>query len=154
MPTEKADALQTLGRLADRMLAAGRMDAAERVMTGHLRNVLEAVQRHDPVGEDVLQTATHYALKLADALKSSDWSGYVLELHIALERPLGQEVAKKLSDLIRVDAGAPRSVLDRYRRVLRLGVNQMRFGTMRPEEGLPTVPPPDPAAYEKKAQKP
>ncbi len=139
-PTEKLDALQSLGRLADRMLAAGRADAAERVLQQHLHNVLAAVQKGEHVGEDVLQTATHHALRLADAKHDGVWAGFVLELHIALKRPVGQQVAKALASLIRDGAGAPREVLDRYTKILRTGVNQMRFGA-RPDEGPPTMPP-------------
>jgi len=85
--TQKADAFETLGRLADRMLAAGRSEAAARILSGHMRAALAGARSGRPIPEEVVEGSLRYALKLASARDDGSWLDFVLEFCIARRSP-------------------------------------------------------------------
>ncbi|HQP38345.1 MAG TPA: FHA domain-containing protein [Polyangiaceae bacterium] len=85
--TQKADAFETLGKLADRMLASGRFEAASRILSGHMRAALRGASAGERIPAEVIDGSIHYALALAEACHDGSWIDYVLELSIALRSP-------------------------------------------------------------------
>lgn len=79
--TLRTKALDTLGRLADRMLAMGRIAEAERVLSEQLTRTLDGARVGMPVPEDLVRSASTYSLKLADAARRGHWLDYAAELH-------------------------------------------------------------------------
>lgn len=80
--TEKADALQVLGRLADRAMVMGNYEGAERVLESHLDNLLAASRNDVVISDAQMEAASRYALRLADALQKAKWVDFAVELHL------------------------------------------------------------------------
>jgi hypothetical protein len=95
-PTDRATALDVLGRLADRMLADRKPQHAERILANHLTKLLDGVRTGLPIPESVCAGACRHALRLAQALHDSRWVDYTIELHLRAELPMGPEVVADL----------------------------------------------------------
>jgi pSer/pThr/pTyr-binding forkhead associated (FHA) protein len=117
--TQKADAFETLGRLADRMLATGRKDAAAKILSGHMKAVLGGVRAGSTLPEEVVDGSTRYAMKLAAASQEGTWIDYVIDLHSALRRPLPAEVLEQVQSLFSRGVKADRELLSSYKQLLR-----------------------------------
>ena len=103
--THRAEALELLGGVADKVLARGRGDEAERVLSTALNNVLAEVKRGEEPPPRVVARAATYAGKLADATAHGKWVDYTIELYAALRRPVPIEhVDQMYSVLRRLDA--------------------------------------------------
>jgi hypothetical protein len=120
--TQKADAFETLGRLADRMLASGRHDAAAKILSGHMRSVLTGVRDGRQPPPEVLAGSTRYAMKLAAACQEASWLNYVIELHLALKLPVNVDVLAQLQGLVQRGLKIDRELLSNYKRVLRTAI--------------------------------
>jgi len=104
-PTTRAEALELLGGVADKVLAMGRGDEAERVLAIALGNVLAEVKRGREPAPRVVGRAAGYAGKLAEATSRGKWLDYTIELYAALRRPLPIEVVDQMYGVLRrVDA--------------------------------------------------
>jgi len=103
--TQRAEALELLGGVADKVLALGRGEEAERVLSTALNNVLsEAKRGREPAPRVVLKAAT-YAGKLADATAHGKWLDYTIDLYAALRRPMPIELVDQMYAVLRrVDA--------------------------------------------------
>jgi hypothetical protein len=99
--THRAEALELLGGVADKVLAMGRGDEAERMLSTALNNVLADVKRgHEPAPRVVGRAAT-YAGKLAEATTHGKWIDYTIELYSALRRPLPIEFVDQMYAVLR-----------------------------------------------------
>lgn len=78
--TERANMLEIAGTMALNWLDQGRVADAERVLSGHLRQVMEAVRGGDVSHGAVVRTSIAYALRLAEVGKNPGWIRYALEL--------------------------------------------------------------------------
>lgn len=85
-PTDRADALDVIGRLARRLFATGNSAEAVRVMSGHLNKVLLGSSAGLGVSDRVLSQATEYALELQRWSGNTAWFDYVVELHLSSRR--------------------------------------------------------------------
>ncbi|HEY4103552.1 MAG TPA: FHA domain-containing protein, partial [Polyangiaceae bacterium] len=103
--THREEALELLGGVADKVLALGRGDEAERVLSTALNNVLLEVKRgREPAVRVVMRAAT-YAGKLAEATARGKWIDYTIELYSELGRPLPIEFVDQMYAVLRrVDA--------------------------------------------------
>ncbi len=103
--THRAEALELLGGVADKVLALGRGDEAERVLSTALNNVLAEVKRGREPAPRVVGRAASYAGKLAEATTRGKWIDYTIELYAALGRPLPIEFVDQMYAVLRrVDA--------------------------------------------------
>ncbi|MEI9940523.1 MAG: FHA domain-containing protein [Pseudomonadota bacterium] len=103
--TQRAEALELLGGVADKVLALGRGEEAERVLSTALSNVLSEVKRgREPPARVVIRAAT-YAGKLADATAHGKWLDYTIDLYASLRRPIPIELVDQMYAVLRrVDA--------------------------------------------------
>jgi len=103
--TQRAEALELLGGVADKVLALGRGEEAERVLSTALNNVLsEAKRGREPAPRVVIKAAT-YAGKLADATAHGKWLDYTIDLYAVLRRPMPIELVDQMYAVLRrVDA--------------------------------------------------
>lgn len=85
--TLEADAFEYLGDIADRMIRAKRGQTAERLLCGHLEEVLAAARAAIAVDRAVVDAASSNALKLASGLRRASWVDFVIELHMACQVP-------------------------------------------------------------------
>jgi hypothetical protein len=120
-PTLKADAFGLLGGLADKALAMGRGEEAERILGVHLTNVLTDAKDGRRVAPDMAKQASLYAAKLAAATGKGKWVDYVFELFAIVGRPCPAEVVDELYAVVRkvsgVNLGLLRGYMDQLRAV-------------------------------------
>ena len=103
--THREEALELLGGVADKVLALGRGEEAERVLSTALNNVLNEVKRGREPPPRVVGRAAAYAGKLAEATAHGKWLDYTIELYAALRRPLPIELVDQMYAVLRrVDA--------------------------------------------------
>jgi pSer/pThr/pTyr-binding forkhead associated (FHA) protein len=86
--TARADALEVIGALADRLAASGNLDEARRLLSSHLKRILQGATAGLTVPDEVCLLASHYALSLARWTGQSPWIDYVVELHVAARRAM------------------------------------------------------------------
>lgn len=84
--TARADALEVIGALAERLAGSGNLDEARRVLSSHLKRILQGATAGLTVPEDVCVMASKHALSLARWTGQSSWVDYVVELHLAARR--------------------------------------------------------------------
>jgi hypothetical protein len=116
--TLELNAFQYLGELFDKMLSLGRPKSAERVLSAHLWDVLQAARRGDNVERVVIDSASLSAMRLAAALRDAGWVHYVLELHVIFALPLTADATHILQRLLPQLPAVNRSLFNGYQRAL------------------------------------
>jgi pSer/pThr/pTyr-binding forkhead associated (FHA) protein len=86
--TARADALEVIGALADRLAGSGNLDEARRVLSSHLKRILQGATAGLTVPDEVCKLASRHALSLARWTGQSTWIDYVVELHLAARRAM------------------------------------------------------------------
>jgi len=86
--TARADALAVIGALAERLAASGNLDEACRVLSSHLKRILQGATAGLTVPEEVCALAARHSLSLARWTGQSVWINYVVELHLAARRSM------------------------------------------------------------------
>ena len=99
--TTKADAFELFGRLADQLLARGDAKGAARLLSGHITSVVRGAKKSVPLGDDLLDVAGRYCLKLAAATKDGVWVDRMVEMHAATGRPLSLDLTRELAFVLR-----------------------------------------------------
>jgi pSer/pThr/pTyr-binding forkhead associated (FHA) protein len=94
--TVRAGALEVLGQVADRFLAAGQAGKAKEVLADSLVKVLDGVRSGIRVPDALIVLASRYALKLAGGLGDGAWIDFVMELHLRAQRAMAPDT---LADL-------------------------------------------------------
>lgn len=100
-PTIATRSESVLDRIADKALALGRYEEADRMLSRRLRAMLDDARGGKELSDKQLDAATEYALKLAQGLKKSDWLDFVFDLHDARSALLDAETIPRLHDLVR-----------------------------------------------------
>ena len=77
-----------IGALADRLAANGNVDEARRVLSSHLKRILQGATAGLSVPEEVCLLASRHALSLSRWTGQSIWIDYVVELHLAARRAM------------------------------------------------------------------
>ncbi|MCH2110906.1 MAG: FHA domain-containing protein, partial [Polyangiaceae bacterium] len=81
LTTGKIDSFGVLGGLAEKAIAMGRGDEAERIIGRVLKEQLALVEAGESLPVERLEKASSYALSLAELQKSGAWLDYVFLLH-------------------------------------------------------------------------
>jgi pSer/pThr/pTyr-binding forkhead associated (FHA) protein len=107
--TARADALKMIGGLADRLAAAGNLEEAAQVLSGHLKRILKGANTGLSVPPEVAASASHHALTLARWTKQPLWADYVVELHLSARLMMSaitlvsyEDVVSKVKDFDRM----------------------------------------------------
>lgn len=137
--TRKGDALDLLGSVAEKVLALGRGDEAERIMSSYLKNLLTTARKNGEVDPVVAEKAVTYAIRMAEATGKGTWVDYLFELYAIVGRPLPAPIVEHLYASLRRISEPSINVFREYLLVLRaaepkLGPSE-RF-LMRRIEGL------------------
>jgi len=98
--TARADALEVIGALADRLASNGNIDEARRVLSSHLKRILQGATAGLTVPEEVCVLASRHALSLARWSGQSAWIDYVIELHLAARRAMNSETATLFESVV------------------------------------------------------
>ncbi|HTA94158.1 MAG TPA: FHA domain-containing protein [Polyangiaceae bacterium] len=99
--THREEVLELLGGVADKVLALGRGDEAERVLSAALNNILTEAKKGREPAQRVVSRAASYAGKLAEATARGKWIDYTIELYTALRRPLPIEFVDQMYAVLR-----------------------------------------------------
>lgn len=104
--TFSANTLDLLGGVAEKVLALGRGEEAEKVLATTLTNLLADVKtRGSSAQPHVFEKAVHYAVKLAEVTGKGRWIDYVFDLFTAVKKPLPAAIVDELYTVLRrVDA--------------------------------------------------
>ncbi len=104
-PDKRVHALSLIGSVADKAMALGHPEEAERLLRRPLESLLERV-RHNPDAAElrsgaVVARAGELAVRLAEGTESSRWVHYLFELYGARGEPLPQTVVDPLYEIVR-----------------------------------------------------
>ena len=99
--TRRTDALDLLCGVADKVLALGRGDEAEKLLGTALGNMLKQVQAGAVLAPASASRAASYAVRIADATSRPRWVDYCFELFAAQSRPLPSDVVDQLYVVLR-----------------------------------------------------
>jgi hypothetical protein len=124
-----APGFAVLVQLAEKALALGHGEEAERILAPTLRHLLSDAKGNKKPGGNVVEKAAEYAVKLACATGKGSWVDYVFELYTALERPCPATVVDALYEALRKVNEIDRGVLQSYTELLRASA-----GSLNPTE--------------------
>jgi len=113
-PGERASTFGLLGILADKALAMGRGDEAEKLLFELLDQLLVDAQRGLTITTETLDRASEYALKLAIATSHGRWVDYIFRLHAALGRMCAGPIVDELYTVLRKVKAVNLAVLREY----------------------------------------
>lgn len=118
-PTARFSAFGVVGSLADKALALGHTDEAERLLAGPLEDIAAKAEAGHAADSDTNEKAAAFATRLALATGKADWVNYAIRLYRALERPLPVTVVDALHDVLRKVGAVDRAQLRAYVESLR-----------------------------------
>jgi pSer/pThr/pTyr-binding forkhead associated (FHA) protein len=118
--TEKrTDAFNLLGSVADKALAMGRAEEAERLLATALADVLDASRSGRRMSPSLIDAAARMAAKLATATSKGVWIDYVVELYDEANRLCPAPVTDELYNALRranaIDLGRLRAYVGHLR---------------------------------------
>jgi predicted component of type VI protein secretion system len=102
--TEASKSIQSfrlLGGVADKALAMGRAEEAERILQALLLDVLTKAREGQPIEATVAESSARYAARVAGATTKGSWVDYVFELYRLTKRPLPAPVVDELYTVVR-----------------------------------------------------
>jgi hypothetical protein len=111
-----------LGGVADKALAMGRAEEAERILQGVLNDVAHrAKDARDskPMEPSVCEQAARYAVRLGGAMGKAAWIDYVFELYADLRKPLPATIVDELYTVVRKVKSLEPKTLRAYLAVLK-----------------------------------
>lgn len=111
----RATAFKLLGGVAEKALAMGRADEAERLLAAPLGEIVEACRGDKRVSPWLVDMAARFAARLATATGKGAWADYVIEIYHQQRRPCPAAVVDELNNAFRkvnaVDLGRLRAYL-------------------------------------------
>lgn len=123
-PSEGSRSVQSfalLGGVADKALAMGKAEEAERILNALLNDVLNRARDGGALDLGVSEQAARYAARLAGATGKASWVDYTFELYKRLRRALPAAVIDELYTVVRkaknLELAGIRSYLDVLREV-------------------------------------
>jgi len=97
----KAQAFALLSGVAEKALAMGRAEEAERLLAGPVSEIVDASRDGRQLSPTLVDTVARFAVKLAAATANGSWVDDVIELYRAQERPCPATVIDELNTAVR-----------------------------------------------------
>lgn len=116
--TSVGSSFHLLKTIADKALAMGRFDEAERILGPSLTRVKEDAQRNKEVFPKTRLDGTDFAVRLMDGPKAQEWMAWVLDLHTDLDVVLEKSTIAALHVAARKMKTPPTRYLEAYLRTL------------------------------------
>jgi predicted component of type VI protein secretion system len=117
--SKRVDSLPLLSSLADKALALGRPEDAERILAGLLAEILKQVQVDNRLGNEVVDQAAQYAVRLAAGTNKGAWVDYVVALYTAARRPCPAPLVDELHAAVRKTSAVNLDAIRAYVDLLR-----------------------------------
>ncbi len=117
-PDKRVHGLSLIGGVADKALAMGRADEAERILQRALVDAL-AKAPHGDLNPDFTEKAAYYAIRLAAGTGKGAWIDYVFELYTALRTLLPARLVDELYAVVRKVKHTDKSRVRAYTACLR-----------------------------------
>jgi FHA domain len=118
-PDKRVHALSLIGSVADKALALGRIDEAERILQRSLTDILTKAREGGTVQSELVEKASAYAARLAAATGRGAWINYIFELNTRLEMLLPAYLVDELYSVLRKVKAVDMSILRGYAKKLR-----------------------------------
>ncbi|MFO0587726.1 MAG: FHA domain-containing protein [Polyangiaceae bacterium] len=135
-PDKRVSSLALIGGLAEKALAMGRAEEAERILSRSLKEVLIKARGKNDVRPELAERAAYYATRLANATSRGLWVDYIFELYGLLGALLPAKLVDELYSVMRkvksVDKGLISAYTDKLRKNDHLGPSE-RFIRQRIE---------------------
>lgn len=118
-PTQRLPAFGLIGMLADKALALGRGDEAERLVGPQLDLLLADADERRRMDPTVAERAADYAVKIAGLTGNADRLDTVFRIYSRLRRPCPSALVEELYSVMRKVRQPSRTALRHYLNVLR-----------------------------------
>ncbi len=99
--TAPASPFRLVAGIAEKALAMGRPEDAERILSGQLLDLLQRAQSEPSRTPPSADEAVGYALRLAEITGRARWVDWIFQFYTATETLLGAETIDTLYDLVR-----------------------------------------------------
>jgi hypothetical protein len=116
--TQRLPAFGLIGMLADKALALGRGDEAERLIGPQLDHVIASADEGRRMDEIVAERAADYAVKIAGLTGNGERVDTVFRIYAHLRRPCPSVLVEELYAVMRKLKQPPRASLRRYLEIL------------------------------------
>jgi predicted component of type VI protein secretion system len=117
--SKRVDSFPLLSTLADKALALGRPEDAERILASLLTDILRQLQEDKQLSVEAVDQAAQYGVRLAAGTGKGSWVDYVVALYTAVRRPCPAALVDELHTVLRktstVDLDALRTYVDLLR---------------------------------------
>lgn len=135
--SKKNDTFKLLGGVAEKAMAMGRAEDAERLLQSLMQQVLDAARQQRPIDAMTLEQAGRFGAKLASTTGKGSWFDYVIELYTHEHRVMPAAVLDEMHLAVRKATSLNVPALREYIAMLqetttRLGPNE-RFLLQRLE---------------------
>jgi len=117
--TSPAETFGLLGGLAEKALALGHGDEAERILTRQLEAILLNAEKGKEVSAEEFTKSVEYALKIGVLTKKAKWFDFLFRMHGSLGRLMDAELVNVLYSVVGKAAGASPAHLRIYLEVVR-----------------------------------
>lgn len=118
-PDKRVHALSLIGSVADKALAMGRAEEAERILQRSLMEILERARSSEPNQGELTSRAAAYAAKLAGATGRGFWVDYIFELYTLSGELLPASTVDELYSSLRKVKSFDLALLRNYTDVIR-----------------------------------
>ncbi len=118
-PDKRISSLALIGGLAEKALAMGRADDAERILSRSLREVLIKARAGEEVRPELAERAAFYAARLAQATSRGLWVDYIFELYGLLAALLPAKLVDELHTVMRKVKSVDKALIAAYTDKLR-----------------------------------
>ena len=118
-PDKRVSSLALIGGLAEKALAMGRAEEAERILSRSLKEVLVKARNKSDVRPELAERAAYYATRLANATSRGLWVDYTFELYGLMGALLPAKLVDELYSVMRKVKSVDKSLISAYTDKLR-----------------------------------
>jgi len=119
-PDKRVHGLSLIGGVADKALAMGRAEEAERLLQRALGDVLAKARAGDEVQHELVEQAAYYAARLAAATGRGAWVDLIFELYASIDELMPAPLIDELYRVVRKVKSIDMAALGAYTEALRV----------------------------------
>jgi len=124
-PTRRFDVMGVVGHLAEKALALGRVDEAERLLAGPFEQLQREAMAGLAPNDEMLAKSTELAVRLLEGSSRGIWLDWLVQIYVAIRKPWPASVVDTLYQVARGSVGHDRQRLRGYCELLRAVQNDL-----------------------------